>query len=271
MTMSSRANRIMALSQPLHTLQSTKASRCTATPHTQHIGSWQLLLDACNQFTTILMTIGTIDYWFLMRSIWCFCIERFVLLLQFVRAHSNSSVTFNFIGVNQCGLCHNCACERPYAAYLITRSKCRKKKHHELEFHRIHVDDGWIFCFLLLLICSNQGTKSFTSKRNPRHSANWNVCNWYIGVKRKPKSKPIDCPLAWSITNTHCAATINDADHFNGLWVNTHKLRFDIVFPIIYFAALRILICWAVMNRENQRQNKKQTLSASATQSACRQ
>lgn len=86
-----------------------------------HFGSWQLLLNACNQFTAILMTIGTIDYWFLIRSIRlraialsvccvsifsCKCINV-VLFASRRTAHArsrcinNSSVTFNFVGINQ--------------------------------------------------------------------------------------------------------------------------------------------------------------------------
>lgn len=34
-----------------------------------HFSSWQFVLNACNRFTATLMTIGTIDYRFLIRSI----------------------------------------------------------------------------------------------------------------------------------------------------------------------------------------------------------
>lgn len=63
--------------------------------NTTHFSSWQLLLNACNQFTTILMTIGTIDYWFLIRLILGF------YSIAFTRFYCcNLCVTFNFIGIN---------------------------------------------------------------------------------------------------------------------------------------------------------------------------
>lgn len=96
-----------------------------------HFGSWQLLLNACNQFTAILMTIGTIDYWFLIRSI-RLCVRTIVRLFVFLfgcitagrlckSAGCNANVAptnitaidrnvaFNFNGINQvpyviCGL-----------------------------------------------------------------------------------------------------------------------------------------------------------------------